>query len=107
MSIENMTEEMLNGSSAATEEMNEPQQEQQEQSSGGFSLNLGWLKTPTGEGAIEDRLDHPLNPNRSYGVAQILRGVEGFTDSLRLAVLDIGLGIMERMKERKGGAARE
>lgn len=79
----------------------EPAAEEQS-SGGGMSFDFGWLKTPTGEGTIEDRLDHPLNPQRSYGVAQILRGVEGFTDTLRLAILDIGLGAAEMLKERRG-----
>lgn len=88
-------------------EVTQEEQAPEEQQSGGFSIDFGFLKTPTGEGTIEDRLDHPLNPHRSYGVAQILRGVEGFTDTLRLAILDIGLGAAELMKERRnsGGAA--
>jgi len=82
------------------------QAEETQEQGGGFNIDFGWLKTPTGEGAIEDRLDHPLNPQRSHGVAQILRGVEGFTDTLRLAVLDIGLGAAEMMKERRGPGAQ-
>lgn len=100
-------EEQVTGMVDEPEIMPEVEPEQEEQQGGGFSIDFSFLKTPTGEGSIEDRLDHPLNPRRSYGVAQILRGVEGFTDTLRLAILDVGLGAAELMKERRGsgGAA--
>lgn len=88
------------------EEQAIPVQEQQEHevqnTGGGWSFDFGWLRTPTGDGEIGDRLDHPLNPQKSHGVAQILRGVEGFAGTLRLAVLDIALGAAELMKERRG-----
>lgn len=95
-------DEQVDGMLGEAPEMPEVEQQEEQSTGGGFSIDFGFLKTPTGEGTIEDRLDHPLNPNRSHGVAQILRGVEGFTDTLRLAILDIGLGAAELMKERRG-----
>lgn len=75
-----------------------------EKQTSGISLNLEWLKTPTGDGAIEDYIDHPLNFFKSKGFAQILRGATGFFGNLRLAVLDVVLGILQFLKERKAGA---
>ena len=69
---------------------------------GGFTMpDLGFLKARTGAGSIETYLDHPLNRTHSHGVAQILRGVTGLAGDLDLAVVDIGLGVLQVMKERK------
>lgn len=59
------------------------------------------LKTKTGEGTLEKYEDHPLNFNKSSGLAQILRGLTGFMGALDLAVIDIGMGIFRIMQERK------
>lgn len=67
----------------------------------GFSLNLGWLRTPTGEGDIEDRITHPLNPFKSRGLAQMLRGFEGLLGNLKLAIVDIIIGAFNFIKERR------
>lgn len=80
---------------AESEEIVEPRQ--------GISLNLEWLKTPTGDGSIESRLDHPLNFAKSRGVAQIIRGAEGIFGSLNLAIIDIVLGALEVLKEKRAG----
>lgn len=69
----------------------------------GISFNLEWLKTPTGDGAIEEYIEHPLNFFKSKGFAQILRGATGFFGNLKLAVIDIVLGILQFAKERKAG----
>lgn len=66
-----------------------------------FRLDFGFLRTPTGPGSIEERIEHPLNPWQSMGVAQIIRGVEGFTDDLKLAILDILFGAVQLAKEKK------
>ncbi|UWG95520.1 hypothetical protein LPY66_11360 [Dehalobacter sp. DCM] len=83
--------------------------EQEESENRGISLpsiDFSWLRTPTGDGTIEERLEHPLNYSKSRGVAQIIRGAEGFFGSLNLAIVDIVLGILEVMKEkRQGGRA--
>lgn len=70
----------------------------------GFKFNFSFLTTETGEGAIEDYLDHPLNFNGSKSMAQILRGLTGLFGSLKLAVIDIAIGGMNFVKERKTSA---
>lgn len=70
-----------------------------ESAGGGFDFSF--LKAETGEGAIEEYIDHPMNFNKSNSVARILRGMTGMIGNLRLAILDIGLGILEFTKERK------
>lgn len=62
---------------------------------------FSFLRTPTGEGAIEDYLQHPLNINNSKGMAQILRGFTGIAGDLKLAVIDIFLGSINLIKENK------
>ncbi|MCT4564153.1 MAG: hypothetical protein N4A68_07500 [Maledivibacter sp.] len=68
----------------------------------GSSWNFGFLKAETGEGEIEEYLGHPLNFNNSVAVGRILRGLTGILGNLRLAVIDIGFGIAEFAKERRG-----
>ena len=67
----------------------------------GPQIDLSWLKAKTGPGTIESYIDHPLNASRSRGVAQILRGVTGLAGDLDLAVIDIGLGLVEVIKEKR------
>lgn len=61
-----------------------------------------FLTAETGEGAIGDYIEHPLNFAKSKGLARILRGFTGIFGSLSLAVIDIALGALEFSKERKG-----
>lgn len=58
------------------------------------------LTSETGEGSIEDYIDHPMNFKKSQGIAQILRGVTGLGANLRLAIVDIGFGALRFSKER-------
>ena len=60
------------------------------------------LTTETGPGPLSDYTDHPMNFNKSKGLAKILRGISGFLDgnSLRLAIIDIFIGALEFSKER-------
>lgn len=67
----------------------------------GPQIDLSWLKAKTGPGTIESYIDHPLDASRSRGVAQILRGVTGLAGDLDLAVIDIGLGLVEVIKEKR------
>lgn len=67
----------------------------------GPQIDLSWLKAKTGPGTIESYVDHPLNSSKSRGVAQILRGVTGLAGDLDLAVIDIGLGLVEVIKEKR------
>ncbi len=78
-----------------------PEPEEIPQEPRGFSLNLSWLKAQTGEGTIEERLNHPLNPESSMGVAQIIRGVEGLLGDLGLAIIDIVFGGIRLMEEKR------
>ncbi len=73
----------------------------QPEEQGGFSLDFSFLKAETGEGTIEDYLDHPMNFNKSLSVARMLRGATGLFGSLRLAIIDIALGAFEFAKEGK------
>lgn len=60
------------------------------------------ITAETGEGSIGDYLEHPMNFNNSYGLAQMLRGVTGIAGNLKLAIIDIGFGFLRFSKERKG-----
>ena len=63
---------------------------------------LKFIMIETGEGSIEEYINHPLNFLESKGLAQIIRGVSGFVgNSLKLAVVDVIFGFM-RMKNEKG-----
>jgi hypothetical protein len=60
------------------------------------------LTTETGPGPLSDYIDHPMNFNKSKGLAKILRGISGFLggNSLKLAIIDIVIGALEFSKER-------
>lgn len=62
--------------------------------------NLDFILSETGDGSIEDYLEHPLNSRKSKGIAQILRGMTGLLGNLNYAVLDICLGFFEFSKEK-------
>jgi hypothetical protein len=71
-----------------------------EEETGGFSIDFSWLRTPTGEGSIEEYINHPLNFNRSEGMAKVLRGFTGLVGDLKLAVIDIALGVLQMWRGR-------
>jgi hypothetical protein len=66
-------------------------------------INLSFLSAKTGEGSIEEYVDHPLNWNTSRPVAQILRGFTGLFGSLEYALVDIAIGAFRLNKGRKAG----
>lgn len=67
-----------------------------------FSMpDFSFLLAKTGDGSIEDYIDHPLNRTRSHGVAQMLRGFTGILGETDYAIVDIALGAFEVTKERK------
>jgi hypothetical protein len=70
-----------------------------------FERVLAFLKTPTGAGEISAYVDHPMNPGRSEGLAQILRGLTGFAGNLRLAVIDLFMRLVKLGRERRGADA--
>ena len=82
----------------------EPETEQDETQGRGFSLPQ-WIMAETGDGPIESYIEHPLNFNQSRGFAQILRGLSGILGNLKLAVIDISLGVLQVLKERKPPAS--
>lgn len=67
----------------------------------GLGLDLSLLKAKTGEGRIEDYIEHPMNFMQSRGLAQALRGMTGMLGSLDLAIIDIVMGALNFSKERK------
>ena len=68
---------------------------------GGMSIDLGFLFAETGEGSIDDYVDHPMNFNSSKGLAQVLRGLTGMFFDLKLAIIDIVLGSFKMVMEGK------
>jgi hypothetical protein len=84
----------------------EVQQEAVEQAptgGGGFGLNLSFLTAKTGEGSVEEYVDHPLNWNGSRAAAQIIRGFTGLFGSLEYALVDIAIGAFRLKKGQKAG----
>lgn len=64
-------------------------------------IDLSLLKAETGEGEIEDYLSHPLNFNNQKSTARVLRGLTGMFGSLRYAMIDIVIGVLEFSKSKK------
>jgi hypothetical protein len=60
-----------------------------------------FMKAKTGEGSIEDYLEHPLNFNKSNAIARMIRGATGLLGALDLAIIDIGVGLLEFLKGKK------
>lgn len=73
----------------------------EEQAPKGMGIDLGFLQAKTGEGSIEDYIDHPMNVGRSKGLAQLIRGFTGLFGALDLAIIDIVVGLMQFTKEKK------
>lgn len=68
----------------------------------GISFELPrWLTAPTGEGIIEDYLNHPLNFDNKKSTARILRGFSGMFGELNKALFDIALGVIEKVWKEK------
>ena len=62
---------------------------------------IDFVKTPTGEGKIEDYTEHPLNYDNKESTAQILRGLTGLFGDLKLAVIDVGIGMFRKFGRGK------
>ena len=73
--------------------------EQENNNKSNFFENM--LKSETGEGGIEDYIQHPINFNNSKGMAQTIRGLTGLIGNLKLAVIDIFAGVLNMYKENK------
>lgn len=59
------------------------------------------LLAQTGEGSIEDYIHHPLNISENKNMARILRGLTGMFGELSLAIIDIGVGMLDFFKGSK------
>lgn len=71
----------------------------------GLGIDLGFLQAKTGEGSIEQYIDHPMNISKSRGLAQTIRGFTGLFGALDLAIIDVVVGLMQFTKEKKGEKA--
>lgn len=63
--------------------------------------DLSFLLAKTGPGAVEEYIDHPLNFDGMKSTARILRGLTGIAGELDYALIDIGLGCLEKIKEKR------
>lgn len=73
----------------------------------GFGLDFSFLTKPTGEGDVEDYLQHPMNWEKSMEVAQILRGFTGMFGDMALAVIDIIFGFFKFSTKKKRNESNE
>lgn len=74
-----------------------------EEAAGGYRFempDLSFLAAPTGEGSIDNYIEHPLNFDGRKSTARILRGCTGLFGSLDYALVDITLGVIEKIKEK-------
>jgi hypothetical protein len=62
---------------------------------------LNMLKSETGEGTIESYKNHPLNGKNNNSISQIIRGLTGILGSLNFGILDVILGCLGYVKEKK------
>lgn len=62
--------------------------------------DLSFIAAPTGEGSVESYIEHPLNFDGRRSTARILRGLTGICGELNYALVDIGLGVIEKIKEK-------
>lgn len=70
---------------------------------GDFLPDLSILTAKTGDGSIEDYVNHPLNFKGSRGMAQMIRGFTGIAGELDYAIIDIALGAFQHSREGKTG----
>ncbi len=73
----------------------------------GINVDFNFLLAKTGEGAVSDYVDHPLNDKKSEGVARILRGMTGIFGALDYGIIDVAMGTIKVVQEKKGVAPRE
>ncbi|HYE68649.1 MAG TPA: hypothetical protein VEA58_08555, partial [Anaerovoracaceae bacterium] len=66
-------------------------------------LDFSFLLKKTGPGDVENYLSHPMNPKKSKGRGRFLRGCTGIAGDLDLAIIDIALGSMEMVMEKRNG----
>jgi hypothetical protein len=62
-----------------------------------------FLKAPTGAGAVEDYINHPMNIKKNEHFARVLRGLTGMFNSLDYAIIDVVIGALGFMKKPPTG----
>lgn len=59
------------------------------------------ITAETGAGSISEYKEHPMNFTNSKAFAHVLRGLTGIFGSLNLAIIDIGVGAFQFLKEKR------
>jgi len=71
------------------------------------SINLADIMTrPTGEGQIEDYLQHPLNLDSTLSSAKIIRGLTGLIGGINYWWTDVIIGIWQKWQEKRQESTR-
>jgi|GEM_PF-1017821 transcription termination factor Rho len=65
------------------------------------------LKSETGEGTIQSYNNHPLNAKNNNSISQIIRGLTGILGSLNFGILDVILGCLGYVKEKKDNSSND
>ena len=68
--------------------------------------DLSFLAARTGDGSVDEYINHPLNFDNKASTARILRGCTGLCGQLDYALIDIAFGVIEKIKE-KGAPKQE
>ncbi len=84
-----------------TEENTQEEMSQEVTEKQKLNFDLSFLQAKTGEGTIDEYLEHPMNIAKSKGMAQLIRGFTGLFGALDLAIIDITVGLMQFTKEKK------
>jgi len=58
------------------------------------------LTCPTGEGELDDYRAHVLNWDGEPSTSRIVRGITGIFGSLNYALIDLGLGIIQKVGKK-------
>lgn len=102
ITLDQITEAEVGSSQSTDFKIEEEVLHDQPEKESRFGEMAGRIMTAeTGQGSIGDYLEHPMNFNKSQGLAQILRGLTGIVGNLNLAVIDVVLGALRFSKERK------
>lgn len=66
---------------------------------------MEFIKRPTGEGDVNEYINHPMNYDGTREVGQVIRGMTGLLGALNYAIIDIGIGLMKILSKKKAGGA--
>lgn len=68
----------------------------------GFKIDLDFLWIETGEGSVDEYLEHPLNFKKSAGLAQVIRGISGVVgNAFNYWWVDVIMGGLKMGQEAK------